>query len=190
MAKGHKLTPKQERFVVEYLIDLNATRASIRAGYSAKTASRIGPELLGKTWVAAAISVGKKKRAAKIEITAERVLLEYARLGFSDMKEFATWGGRSVTLKDSAGLKKGMSRAVQEVCETMTKEGPALKIKLHDKKGALDSIAKHLGMFDAKDPEPTNIDGVYDLLVDDDDEVTSADPVAQAPIDGGPAKPA
>ena len=53
----------------EYLIDLNATQAAIRSGYSAKTADRIGPELLGKTCVAEAIQKGMDKRAKKTEIT-------------------------------------------------------------------------------------------------------------------------
>lgn len=53
--KKGKLTPKQAMFVKEYLIDLNATQAAIRAGYSARTADRIGPELLGKTSIAEAI---------------------------------------------------------------------------------------------------------------------------------------
>jgi phage terminase small subunit len=51
------LTSKQVRFAEEYLVDMNATRAAIRAGYSEKTASRIGPELLGKTWVREAVEV-------------------------------------------------------------------------------------------------------------------------------------
>lgn len=66
-----KLTPRQERFVKEYLVDLNATQAAIRARYSAKTANRIGPELLGKTCVAAAIARQKEKRAAFAEWIAE-----------------------------------------------------------------------------------------------------------------------
>lgn len=69
-----KLTPKQERFVAEYLVDLNATQAAIRAGYSEKTADRIGPELLGKTCVAAAIQSAMAERAAKIKRSAEDVL--------------------------------------------------------------------------------------------------------------------
>lgn len=69
-----QLTAKQERFVAEYLIDLNATKAAIRAGYSAKTASRIGPELLGKTWVADAVSRGAQKRIQKAEVTAQDVI--------------------------------------------------------------------------------------------------------------------
>ena len=67
-------TPKQARFVSEYLIDLNATQAAVRAGYSKKTADRIGPELLGKTCVSAAIKAAQKKRAAKSERTALDVL--------------------------------------------------------------------------------------------------------------------
>ena len=56
-----KLTEKQKRFVQEYLVDLNATAAAKRAGYSEKTADRIGPELLGKTCVSAAIQEAIKK---------------------------------------------------------------------------------------------------------------------------------
>lgn len=68
------MTPKQARFVSEYLIDLNATAAAKRAGYSEKTADKIGPELLGKTSVSEAIAVAIRKREKKTEITAEYVL--------------------------------------------------------------------------------------------------------------------
>ena len=59
------MTPKQQRFVEEYLIDLNATQASIRAGYSAKNADKIGPELLGKTGVAEAIQAALALRPVR-----------------------------------------------------------------------------------------------------------------------------
>lgn len=68
------LTAKQQMFVKEYLVDLNATQAAIRAGYSVKTADRIGPELLGKTWVAEAIQAGMDARSQRTEITADYVL--------------------------------------------------------------------------------------------------------------------
>lgn len=73
MAKK-KLTDKQLMFVKEYLVDLNATQAAIRAGYSEKNADKIGPELLGKTRVAESIQKAMARRAEKIEITAEYVL--------------------------------------------------------------------------------------------------------------------
>ena len=69
-----KLTDKQTAFVREYLVDLNATQAAIRAGYSERTASRIGPQLLGKTCVREAIEKAQAKRARRVEIKAEDVL--------------------------------------------------------------------------------------------------------------------
>lgn len=69
-----KLTDKQTAFVREYLVDLNTTRAAIRAGYSERTASRIGPQLLGKTCVREAIEKAQAKRARRVEVKAEDVL--------------------------------------------------------------------------------------------------------------------
>lgn len=72
MKKG--LTPKQKRFVDEYLIDLNATAAAKRAGYSEKSADKIGPELLGKTSIQEALSKALAKRSERTEITQDWVL--------------------------------------------------------------------------------------------------------------------
>lgn len=69
-----KMTPKQARFVSEYLIDLNASAAARRAGYSTKTADRIGPELLGKTCVSKLIAERIQKRQQRTEITQDSVL--------------------------------------------------------------------------------------------------------------------
>lgn len=68
------LTPKQQRFVDEYLIDLNATQAAIRAGYSAKTAEQQGPRLLGYAGVSAAIAAAQEARKARTEITQDYVI--------------------------------------------------------------------------------------------------------------------
>jgi phage terminase small subunit len=68
------LTPKQERFVDEYLIDLNATQAAIRAGYSKKTAHVIGPENLGKPAIAAAVARAQADRTERTNITQDYVL--------------------------------------------------------------------------------------------------------------------
>ena len=69
-----KLTPKQERFVEEYLVDLNATKAAERAGYSARTANEQGARLLANVSVQEAIQAAKAKRAKKIAVSAEDVL--------------------------------------------------------------------------------------------------------------------
>ena len=84
-----KLTAKQQRFCDEYLIDLNATQAAIRAGYSAKNADKIGPELLGKTRVAEYIAERKQDRVARTEITQDRVLRELAIIAFSNAADYA-----------------------------------------------------------------------------------------------------
>ncbi len=77
-----KLTPKQRRFVDEYLIDLNATQAAIRAGYSEKTANRIGPELLVKTCVSAAIQARKASRVKRTEVSQDAVIRELKEVAF------------------------------------------------------------------------------------------------------------
>lgn len=127
-----KLTPRQERFVKEYLVDLNATQAAIRAGYSAKTANRIGPELLGKTCVAAAIARQKEKRAAKIELTAEKVLemnLRFYKVN-SELIPKKTFDGQATT-KDGA------------LAWRMVDAAAAAK--------ALDMLNKHFGWYEKPD---------------------------------------
>jgi phage terminase small subunit len=74
------MTPKQQLFVCEYLVDLNATQAAIRAGYSAKTARSIGSELLTNPDIAAAVQAAADKRSAKAEITAQAVLQNIQRI--------------------------------------------------------------------------------------------------------------
>lgn len=75
-----QLTPKQALFVTEYLIDLNSTKAAIRAGYSAKTADKIGPQLLGKTSIKNSIDAAIHERANKTQITADYVLTGIRRI--------------------------------------------------------------------------------------------------------------
>ncbi len=69
-----KLTARQERFILEYLVDLNATQAAIRAGYSRNSARQIGVENLSKPVIAAAVSAAKRERAEATKIDAEYVL--------------------------------------------------------------------------------------------------------------------
>lgn len=83
------LTLKQERFVAEYLVDLNATQAAIRAGYSAKNADKIGPELLGKTRVSEALQAAIKERSERTRITQEQVIEEIGRVAFAEAADYA-----------------------------------------------------------------------------------------------------
>lgn len=144
------LTPRQQRFVDEYLIDLNATQAAIRAGNSAKNAGKIGPELLGKTGVAGAVQTAMAERSYRTTITVDRVLTELAHLAFSDMRQFAAWGPDGVKVKDSEDLSEDAARCVAEVSQTVTQHGGSIRFKLHDKVAAVKLVAEHLGMFGAK----------------------------------------
>jgi phage terminase small subunit len=74
------LTPKQQMFVREYLIDLNGTQAAIRAGYSAKTARQIAEETLSKPYIIEAVQAGMDRRAKKINLTGDDILANIARL--------------------------------------------------------------------------------------------------------------
>jgi len=85
------LTDKQRRFVDEYLVDLNATQAAIRAGYSERNADKIGPELLGKTRVAEAIQAAQVARADRTQITADKVLQRWWDLANVDANELVEY---------------------------------------------------------------------------------------------------
>lgn len=142
-----KLTPKQQRFVDEYLVDLNATQAAIRAGYSAKRAAEIAYQLLQKTTVQAAIAERMKARQERTEITQDRVLAELAKIAFSDQRAVMEWGPSGVKLRDSKALTDCQAAIVAEVSESVTAAGGTLKLKTHDKVGALKLLGEHLGMF-------------------------------------------
>ena len=79
-----RLTEKQKRFVDEYLIDLNATQAAIRAGYSVNRASELGYQLLQKTTVCAEIQKRRQDRERRTEITQDKVLEEIGKVAFHD----------------------------------------------------------------------------------------------------------
>ena len=144
MPKDRGLNDRQRSFVNEYLRDLNATQAAIRAGYSARSADKIGHQLLGNTRISEAIHAAMQQREKRTQITADRVLEEIAAVAFAHMGQFAKWGGQSVTLTDSAEVDP---RAVAEVKQTVNQFGSNVGIKLHDKLAALEKLGKHLGMW-------------------------------------------
>ncbi|WP_207000721.1 terminase small subunit [Trinickia mobilis] len=145
-----KLTKKQAVFVEEYLVDLNATQAAIRAGYSAKTADKIATQLLGKTLVAEAIAARMKDREARTQITQDKVLREIARIALADPRKVMTWGPKGVDLVACDQLSEDDAAIIGEVSESFTENGRTLKVKLNDKLRALDMLGRHLGLFKEK----------------------------------------
>jgi len=152
------LTSKQERFVAEYLIDLNATQAAIRAGYSEKTAKQQGTENLAKPAIADAIQKALARRSARTEITQDAVLQELAKIGFANMADYMRPGANGDPILDFSQLTRDQAAALTEVTVETYTEGRGdeaedvkrVKFKLADKRAALVDIGKHLGMFTNK----------------------------------------
>ena len=141
------MTPKQTAFVAEYLVDLNATQAAIRAGYSAKTADQQASRLLANVKVAAAVKAGQAARAERTGVSQDAIVRELQRIAFGDLRGTMSWGPKGVRLKESKRLKADDAAAVAEVSETTTLNGGSLKIKRHDKVKALELLGRHVGMF-------------------------------------------
>lgn len=164
------LTAKQKRFCDEYLIDLNATQAAIRAGYSEKTAYRTGADNLRKPQIEEYIAKRQKELSRSTEITQERVIKELALIAFSNNADYAhvvekkmkaEVDGALVDVLDEDG-KPVMYRTVEPVLtEELTEEQKralavikkgrdGLEVKSCDKVKALELLGKHLGIFTDK----------------------------------------
>lgn len=138
------MTKKQKLFVEEYLIDLNATQAAIRAGYSPETAQEQGSRLLSNVMVKKEIDKAMAERSRRTGVNADRVVMELAKIAFVnavDVIDHAT-----ATVKSDASPDD--TAAIQSVkVKTFGEDGLEREIKMADKLKALELLGKHLGMF-------------------------------------------
>jgi phage terminase small subunit len=139
---------RRARFIREYLKDLNATQAAIRAGYSSKTANQQSSRLLANVKIRAEIDRLIAERAERLQMTADNVLREIARVAFAQADRYGKWGPTGLTLFSSKRLTPDDVAAISEI--SSTKHGP--KVKFHSKTRALDQAAKHLGLYKDRDP--------------------------------------
>ena len=159
------MTKKQKRFIEEYLVDLNATQAAIRAGYSPDTAKSIGNENLTKPDIRAHIDKAMAERSKRTGINADRVVQELAKIALVNAIDVID--PTTATIKDGALPED--TAAIQSVkVKTFGEDGLEWEIKMADKIKALELLGKHLGMFKDKielsgslDSEKTKLD---DLL--------------------------
>lgn len=141
------MTKKQKRFVEEYLIDLNATQAAIRAGYSPLTARDIGCENLTKPNIQEAIDKAIAERSRRTGVNADRVVRELAKIAFVNAGEIVDFD--TAILMDK--ISEDDMAAIQSVkIKTFGEDGVEREVKLADKLKALELLGKHLGLFKDK----------------------------------------
>lgn len=160
------LTAKQRRFVDEYLVDLNATAAARRAGYSPTSA----PRLLATPAVAEAVTEAQATRAARLQLSQDDVVRELAAIAFTDLRDVAEWGNDPdegeaqrplLRLRPSSGLDARAAAAIESV--KISDRGVA--IRLHDKLRALELLGRHLGMFAPRlEVEHTGLDVLFERV--------------------------
>lgn len=164
------LTDKQRLFVAEYLIDCNATRAAIAAGYSEETARAIGSENLTKPDIAAEIEKRLKRRLDKLDITNENVLRELAILGFCNMSDYMRTTEDGNAYVDLSQLTRTQAAAIQELTVEEYTEGRGenkrdirkTKFKLAEKRGALELLGRYLKLFS----DAHEVDGKLRLVIE------------------------
>lgn len=148
-----QLEPRQAAFVREYLVDFNGTQAAIRAGYARRGAPVAASRLLTNEKVAAAVKRGVESRVQRTAVTADRVVLELARIGFLDPRQLFSEDG---TLRPISEWSEGLAAAVasieiEELYEGRGDErepvGRLKKIRFWDKNRALDVLSKHTGVY-------------------------------------------
>jgi phage terminase small subunit len=154
------LTPRQRRFVEEYLIDLDAKHAAIRAGYSPRTKAT-PHKLLRNPEVARAIGEAMAARARRTGITRERVLEEFARIAFADMRALAEWGPQGDVILDADALTDDALAAIALVSQEIDDGEPLIRLERFDKLKALEALARLLDprrKFDASQAPPPRPD--------------------------------
>lgn len=163
------MNDKQLRFVEEYLVDLNATQAAIRAGYSEKTARSQGQRLLTNDDIQQALSEAQNDRSERTRITQDRIIKEIARLGLSDVRKLFDDSGR---LLQPHEWDDDIAAAVASIEVDQRKEPgedgevyTVTKIKAWDKNSALEKLMKHLGLYEKDNEQQVKALGVIALPI-------------------------
>lgn len=175
MRRARDLNPRQTRFVDEYLVDLNATQAAIRAGYSHRTAGAMGHDLLKKPEIQAALQEAQQARAERTEIDQDRVIEELSAVAFSDIGDVIDFTGEALRLKAPKEILVRSRRAVASVRVKRLVEGKGedaqqvelIEFKFWPKDRALELIGRHFAMFTDK----LQHSGDLDLRSLSDDEI-------------------
>lgn len=146
---ARKLTDKQKKFVEEYLIDLNATQACIRAGYSVKTANEQGAQNLAKLSIQEAISRAMAERSKRTGINQDRIVQELARIAFVKITDVVDPDGEININASDDDLACIESYKVED-SDSVNGSSSKREVKLASKIKALELLGKHVGMWNDK----------------------------------------
>ena len=159
-----ELTDKQQKFCEEYIVDLNATQAALRAGYCAKTVNPQGSQNLAKLSIRNEIQRLKAERSERTNIKADDVVLELAKVAFSNIEDYLTVDKDGETkLKSFEDIERNVLAAVESIKILTTKsnegnrEHTTTQFKLHSKLNALEQLGKHLGLYEADNTQRGNM---------------------------------
>ena len=144
------MTAKQQRFCDEYLIDLNATQAAIRAGYSVDTAKEIGCENLTKPNIQETIAKAMAERSKRTGVNQDRVVLELAKIAFVNANDLIDAKDASIRASATEDDLACIQSVKVKTSSTTNGESVEREIKLNDKMKALELLGKHLGMWNDK----------------------------------------
>lgn len=166
MATSEELSPKQEHFCREYLITKNATKSAIAAGYSENSARQLGSQLLSNLNIQRRIRELIEEQMERLEVSADRVLLELAALAFHKPDHFTSWDGKEFKIKPYDNMHPIHKRAIKEIKvvqfdknvkrsidedtgeEVVTKDTETImSIKFYGKEKPLELLGEHLGLF-------------------------------------------
>ena len=151
-----QLRDREERFCQEIVLGKTHYEAYLNAGYKANnkvTASNLASRLLKNDRIQTRLAVLRAEAAERYKVTPDNIFMRTGAILNADMSNYMTWGPNGVTLKPSSELTPEQSAAVEEITETVTKDGGTVKIKLHSKTKAIELGAKILKMVSDK-PEP------------------------------------
>ena len=145
------MNAKQQRFVAEYLKDLNATQAAARAGYSAKTAEQQGWRLLRNAGIAAAVAKGQEKHLESARLTATGTLEAIRRQVYGDIRTLFDEHGNFKPIKqlseEEASLIAGFEVVIKNAAAGDGHTDTVLKVRLKDQAKYVEMASKHFGLL-------------------------------------------
>lgn len=152
--KSFKMSLKRQRFVDEYLVDLNARRSYMAAGFTQNenSAGAGAYKLLREPAIQRALQKSIEERKRRTHVDQDKVVKELAKIAFANIKDVVKhWGANDVTLYDSGEIKDDVAAAISEISTSTNLYGMDVRVKMYDKRAALVDLGNHLGIFEKKE---------------------------------------